>query len=288
MLASLAKAGKAPVSADQALSFSQQIGALAYVETSAVKAGRGIEAAFEAGCLAATGQLSGARAGPAHAHFHTPSPPRAHSSAAQRYSRASNSTSTSPADSLERSGDNLYKLEPTEQFWDQFSHFTPTKNGVHHQHHMQQQHQQHPAIHHAKSPSLGSAASGPASRSASLSSKTRSSTSIPSISSYGSSLSKTPKSGRRSLSSNGVNGKGKENASAANNGENMITIKCQRLTADKTYEEIEVEVPAPIYETIQFYNADSPANGGALGGRSAKERRSFGHKLRNLFTGGKN
>ena len=34
-------------------------------------------------------------------------------------------------------------------------------------------------------------------------------------------------------------------------GEKMITIKCQRLTADKMYEEVEIEVPAPVYETLQ-------------------------------------
>ena len=31
----------------------------------------------------------------------------------------------------------------------------------------------------------------------------------------------------------------------------MITIKCQRLTADKTYEEVEIEVPAPVYKNLQ-------------------------------------
>ena len=63
--------------------------------------------------------------------------------------------------------------------------------------------------------------------------------------------------------------------------EKTVTIKCQRLTADKTYEEIEVEVPAPIYETIQLYN-----DTGSLSARatSSKERRkSIGTKLKNLF-----
>ena len=67
----------------------------------------------------------------------------------------------------------------------------------------------------------------------------------------------------------------------------MITIKCQRLTADKTYEEIEVEVPAPIYETIQLYNDTSNASnsvGGLAGARGSKDRRSLGAKIRNLFT----
>merc|ERR1739842_74764 len=29
-------------------------------------------------------------------------------------------------------------------------------------------------------------------------------------------------------------------------GEKMVLIKCQRLTADKTYEEVEIEVPVPV------------------------------------------
>ena len=57
-----------------------------------------------------------------------------------------------------------------------------------------------------------------------------------------------------------------------------MTIKCQRLTADRTYEEIEVEVPVPIYETIQLYNET-----GSCAARSKEHGRSFGTKLRNLF-----
>ena len=33
--------------------------------------------------------------------------------------------------------------------------------------------------------------------------------------------------------------------------EEMVTIKCQRLTADRQYEEIEIEVPAEVYSNIQ-------------------------------------
>ena len=52
---------------------------------------------------------------------------------------------------------------------------------------------------------------------------------------------RTPKMARRSMG-----GKNTE--------ERTVTIKCQRLTADKQYEEVEVEVPEPIYETLRFYN----------------------------------
>ena len=104
----------------------------------------------------------------------------------------------------------------------------------------------------SESPRTASLASS--SRSASLSSK-----SIPSISSLGC---KTPKSLRKN----------------SEKVEKTMTIKCQRLTADRTYEEIEVEVPVPIYETIQLYN-----DTGSLAARGHKERRSFGAKLKNLF-----
>ena len=50
----------------------------------------------------------------------------------------------------------------------------------------------------------------------------------------------------------------------------MITIKCQRLTADKMYEEVEIEVPAPVYETLQGREGEA--------GRS-RERRTGGGGL---------
>ena len=48
-----------------------------------------------------------------------------------------------------------------------------------------------------------------------------------------------------------------------------VTIKCQRLNAEsKQYEEVDVEVPAPIYETLRLYN-DGTEVGGAGGGGSS-------------------
>lgn len=70
----------------------------------------------------------------------------------------------------------------------------------------------------------------------SSSATTKSSSSIPSITS--SSLNnpcKTPKAARRGSCTSG----GK---STSRSSERMITIKCQRMTADKTCEEIDVEV----------------------------------------------
>ena len=62
-----------------------------------------------------------------------------------------------------------------------------------------------------------------------------------------------------------------------------MTIKCQRLTADKTYEEIEVEVPAPIYETIQLYNDTGSLAARGTSSNAKERRKSIGTKLKNLF-----
>ena len=72
----------------------------------------------------------------------------------------------------------------------------------------------------------------------------------------------------------------------------MIKIRCQRFnTEEKIYEEIEVEVPAPIYETIQVYNEtenslvnNSTRNGKSKSSFSSARRASFGARLKNLFT----
>lgn len=208
-----------------------------YVETSSRLVTKNAVSAFEVAALASMGKLR-LKSGQLTPRS-TPSPRG--TSKKQRFS------SISPGDSLDRT-DELRHLENTDLFWDQFNQYQTQK-------HMTRSQSECP-----KTPSLGS------SRSASLSSKTRSSTSIPSITSSGLSGSKTPKPSRRSS-------KGPAQAP-----EKMITIKCQRLTADKTYEEIEVEVPAPIYETIQLYNDTTTS----LTPRT-KERRSFGHKLKNLF-----
>ncbi len=244
-IAALAKRGKAPISAPQALTFSQQINAQMYVETSAKVSARNAVSAFEVAALAAMGKLRPEN----NAANSTPSPT---TTKKQRFS------SISPADSLERSEQ---QQQPSTQFWDQFQ--SPPLV-------LPRSHSECP-----KTPSLGSH-----SRSASLSSKTRSSTSIPSITSAGGS--KTPKPFRRSSKSGHMSRQANSSATGLDGQEKMITIKCQRLTADKTYEEIEVEVPAPIYETIQLYN-----DTGSLAARG-KDRRSFGAKLRNLFTSTKN
>jgi len=59
--------------------------------------------------------------------------------------------------------------------------------------------------------------------------------------------------------------------------EEMVTIKCPRLTADRTYEEIEIEVPAGVYNNIQMTGELSQCS------RNSRERRSFGNKLRRFL-----
>lgn len=90
---------------------------------------------------------------------------------------------------------------------------------------------------------------------------------------------KTPKVSRKS------GNKDKEGKQNGGQEEKMITIKCQRLTADRTYEEVEIEVPAPIYETMQTYTD----TGSPLPGRQASksEKRGgggLGTKIKCLFS----
>jgi small GTP-binding protein len=57
--------------------------------------------------------------------------------------------------------------------------------------------------------------------------------------------------------------------------DSTVTIRCQRLTKDRTYEEVEIEVPAPIFETLRACN--SPGEETLARGRGALAR------LRALF-----
>ena len=74
-----------------------------------------------------------------------------------------------------------------------------------------------------------------------------------------------------------------------------VTIKCQRLNSERQYEEVEVEVPAPIYDTLRFYNSESSASSGldttsSRGSRQSdkhdynlNKNRTFSAKIRSLF-----
>ena len=60
--------------------------------------------------------------------------------------------------------------------------------------------------------------------------------------------------------------------------ERMVSIKCQRLRPDKTYEEVEIEVPEAVYNTMRGEAGPGEAGaqergkmGGALGGAMARQ-----------------
>ena len=107
--------------------------------------------------------------------------------------------------------------------------------------------------------------SSPANRSASLSSSlnsTRSSLSMPTA--------KSPSDSRRKSFS-----RGKQAACP----EKMMKIKCQRLNGKNIYEEIEIEVPSPVYENLQASNEISTHNIN----RFLKRKESFSSKLKHIF-----
>ena len=62
----------------------------------------------------------------------------------------------------------------------------------------------------------------------------------------------------------------------------MITIKCQRLTADKTYEEVEIEVPAPVYETLQGREGEASRGRERRGAGGLAE--TLGTRIKCLFS----
>merc|ERR1712029_1216013 len=98
---------------------------------------------------------------------------------------------------------------------------------------------------------------------------------------------------------------GKNQSSSGSGGvggaDKTVTIKCQRLNAEsKQYEEVDVEVPAPIYETLRFYNDGSNdgtgGNGAAHGDPAAAannkslivsspaaSKKSIASKIKSLF-----
>ena len=58
-------------------------------------------------------------------------------------------------------------------------------------------------------------------------------------------------------------GRASEARTETGTGERMVSIKCQRLRPDKTYEEVEIEVPEAVYNTMS--NKPSGANTGERG-----------------------
>ena len=56
-----------------------------------------------------------------------------------------------------------------------------------------------------------------------------------------------------------------------------VTIKCQRLNSHKEVEEVEIEVPANVFNNIETDDVDYNLV------RNSKERKSLGSKLRRLI-----
>jgi hypothetical protein len=76
--------------------------------------------------------------------------------------------------------------------------------------------------------------------------------------------------------------------------EKTVTIRCQRLNEAREYEEVEVQVPEKVYETLRFYNEQisppletsrcaSRATSSSASTSSSSGRRSFASKIRDLI-----
>ena len=325
VIQNLAKVGKSPVSSQQALSMSQQIQAVMYVETSAKTSIRGVASALEVAALTSLGQISppptinqsnppSSNPSPSPVHMrqnslnqlNSSTPPPAHHRQSSLITPTQNTpspmiskkhrnrslsvtrhrndmlrTSLRPLNSslMSTPDDSLLHIEPSETFWDQFhtpkDSFTPKsspRTGGEESPVSSRQSEGSP-----RSPTLNSRSKMGSLSSMSMRSKsstlssTKSDASMHSVSNTKaptiSITTKTPKQNRKTPE--------KDKTKT----EKMITIKCQRLTADRTYEEVEIEVPAPVYETMQNYTE----NGTNLS-RQTREKRGIGTKIKCLFS----
>ena len=171
------------VSSPQALSMSQKIGAVMYVETSAKSSRRGVASVMEAAALTSLGQFSPLASLP-------PSPP-----ISKKHRQRSLSISRDWEGSLRSNSSTLSSTR---------SDVSMTSLA-----------------------SKSSAASKPASPKVSIN------------------TCRTPKTERRP---------NRERDKEDRDQEKMVMIKCQRLKADKTYEEVEIQVPAAVYHTMMIHS----------------------------------
>jgi len=253
----LSKQGKSPVSSDQALAFSRQIEAVMYVETSAKSNGRTPSSAFEVAALACLGQFTRQASILSTTSAISPLNKTRNSTRNLAYSSTRHRDLSVPRiRESDPASTDLYHIEPAEAFWEQFQlpKISP-RTGEDSNRHGLESPRSPRLISRSK---LGSLSSMSVRSKSSTLSSTKSDTSMLSVS-----TTKTPRSSRRFPE--------KEK-------EKMITIKCQRLTADKTYEEVEIEVPAPVYENMQAYGDHS-----SVQARNNKERKTLGNKLKSLF-----
>ena len=265
------------VSSQQALAMSQQVEAVMYVETSAMTSARGVASVMEVAALASLGQFSPHPASVTRLQMPpSPLPPSPLISKKQRNRSLSLSrraaearrevaegVSVAPELGLTResSRESLLPLEPVPAFWEQFSspgsspRCPPSSSPS------------SPALLRGKTGSLSSVSMR--SKSSTLSS-TRSDSSMQSVK-----RDLTTKQAPISIVTNSAKTPKTSRKASEKGAEKMITIKCQRLTADKTYEEVEIEVPAPVYETLQ--GREGEANRG-------RERRGAGGLAETLGT----
>jgi len=208
------------VSSSDALSMSQQIGAVMYVETSAKTSRRGVASAMEVATLTTLGHLSPSTSTPVKTlHPHPPSPP-----ISKKQRQRSVSISRDNWDGSLRSNS---------------STLSSTRSDTS-----------------MTSVSSNSESSSTSSLSSSPSPKIVINTT------------RTPKTDRKAKSGDKDN-KGED--------EQLVSIKCQRLRPDKTYEEVEIQVPLAVYNTMNSQNSDSQDKcqqqsdkkilGGALGNK---------------------
>ena len=176
------------VSSPQALSMSQKIGAVMYVETSAKTSRRGVASVMEVAALTSLGQIS-----PLASLVKTPLPPSPPISKKHRQRSLS----------ISRDWDGSLRSNS--------STMSSTRSDV----------------------SMASVASKSSEGSKPVSPKVSINTS------------RTPKTDRR---------QNRDKAKEENSEEKMVTIKCQRLKADKTYEEVEIQVPAAVYHTMMIHS----------------------------------
>ena len=75
------------------------------------------------------------------------------------------------------------------------------------------------------------------------------------------------------------------NPAAAAAAERMVTIRCERLTADKQYEQVEIEIPLSVYNNMQEEEKEGGPQGAGMGhlNRNSANRKSLVKKLKNLF-----
>lgn len=314
VLATLARRGQAPVSADQGLTLSQQAGCVLYVETSAKISARSTLSAFEVASLAKYGQLTTPRQHNYHLTQQKQQPMSQMSMSLMSLAMPSQPQFSHqqqkmpppvpPKPTLQSATPPIVAPKPKPRraistmalntdektaVYDKENYYTPSNagNGQYRGYNMSAVSQHNLNMDPVKSMSKGQVSQHrlvSASRShlssctsPRLSFKTSRDRSMSSLLSIGQ---RTPKMARRCNNSNL---------------EKTVTIKCQRLNADKQFEEVDVEVPAPIYETLRFYNSCSDASNtdttssrgsasanGILGG-GHKGGRSFTAKIKSFF-----